>query len=130
MPRASEAEAARAVAGRALRQIAHFLLGLQGLTLNIEAADRGRTAIGCQKARQHLHGGGFAGPVGPEKTEHFARLDVKRQIVDGGVIAEALGQAVYAYHAFYCSPRMVIRAVRTVQRLPLKHPCRTTTAQA
>ncbi len=100
-----------AVTGRTFRQIAHLLLRQQRLGLNIEAADRRRTAIRRQKSGQHLHGGGLAGPVGPEKTEHFTRLDVKRQIVDGDVIAEAFGQAVYAYHAFYYSPRMVFRAV-------------------
>ena len=67
-----------AIARRPFGQVAHLLLGLQGLALNIKAADRGRTAIGRQKARQHLHGGGFAGPVGPKKTEHFSRLHIKR----------------------------------------------------
>ena len=36
-----------------------------------------RPALGREIARDHLHGGGFAGAVGPEKAQHLALVDAE-----------------------------------------------------
>lgn len=43
---------------------------------------------GGQKARQHLHGGGFSAAIGAEKAKNLAARNLEADIVDGGEIAE------------------------------------------
>ena len=67
--------------------------------LHVAALDRlaeeQRRALGRrQQAGQHLHGGGLAAAVGAEKSEDLAALDAEVDVVDGGEVAELLGQAV------------------------------------
>ena len=66
-----------AITGRAFGQVTHLLLRLQNLRLHVETAHRGRAAIRRQKSGKHFHSGGFAGAVGAEEAEHFARFNVK-----------------------------------------------------
>ena len=44
-------------------------------------------------AADHPHGGGFAGPVGPEEPERLAPAQLEVDPVHGGELAEPLGQA-------------------------------------
>jgi hypothetical protein len=57
------------------------------------AVDDGSAGSRRQKASQHLHGGGFTGPVGPQETKHFTGRDGEIQPVYRGEISIALGQA-------------------------------------
>ena len=58
-------------------------------------AEQLRLALGRrQQAGQHLHGRRLAAAVRAEKAENLAVLDVEADVVDGGEIAEALGQPV------------------------------------
>src|SRR5690606_26137633 len=93
-----------AVAGRAFGQIPHLPLGLQGLGADIETTDGGAAAIRREKAGQHLHGGGLAGPVGPQNPPHLPPSYFKGQVVHGDVPAEPRGQAVYLYHDLSRTP--------------------------
>ena len=87
-----------AVARRTLRQITDLPLGLEGLGLNIAAEDARRAGGRREKAGKHLHGGGFAGPVGAEKAQHFPWLDLERQVIDCRVLRKTLGQVSYIDH--------------------------------
>jgi hypothetical protein len=50
------------------------------------------------KPHDHPHGGGLAGAVGPQEAGDVARLHGKRQVIDGDVVAVALGQRLYLDH--------------------------------
>jgi len=69
-----------AIAGRALRQNKpHLLLRLQCCVWISKAAHRsGSRRRGVRKPVEHLHVGGFARPIGPQKTEHFPRTGQQR----------------------------------------------------
>ena len=58
----------------------------------------GRTAGlafgGGQQPGQHLHRRGLAAAVGAEEAEDLAALDAEAHVIDGGEVAEPLGQAV------------------------------------
>ena len=56
---------------------------------------------GGQQAGEHFHGGGFAAAVAAEKAENLAFFDFKTHMIDGGKLAETLGQPV----RFHCRRR-------------------------
>ena len=68
-----------AISGGAFRQIADFGLRPERVTADVVAADARRAAVGRQKAGHHLHGGGFARPIGPQETQNLALPDNKGQ---------------------------------------------------
>ena len=90
-----------AIAGRAFRQVADLPLGLQGLSLNIATENAHPPAAGGEKTAEHLHGGGFTGAIGAEKTQHLARLHLKRQVIDSRVLSKTFTQVVYFNHGLY-----------------------------
>ncbi len=81
-----------AIGGRAFRQIAEARLRGDGVGLDIMAADRDAARRRREIARDHLHGGGFAGAVGAEEAQHLAFGDGKVDAGDGGNGAEIPGQ--------------------------------------
>jgi hypothetical protein len=87
-----------AIGRRAFRQVADGALGRQGLGFDIVAAHPHPAGGRRQKARDHLHGGGFAGAVRPQKAQHFAFLDLEVDSRDSFDGTEALGQFVYFDH--------------------------------
>src|SRR5690606_40200132 len=50
-------------------------------TTLFRSANERLAAAGLQQRGQHADGGGFAGAVGPEKAEHFARLHFEADAV-------------------------------------------------
>src|SRR5207244_1932978 len=55
----------------------------------------GRAAGRIKQARQHFQGGGFAGPVGAQKTNQFAGLNREADIADReGLLVPAPHQAL------------------------------------
>src|SRR3954462_8353014 len=60
------------------------------------ASNPGRTFGRCKDAPQHPDDSCLAGAVRPEKTKNRPFPDRKRNVIDGGEIAEAFGQ-VFAF---------------------------------
>ena len=80
-----------AVARRAFGQIADAGLGRDGRSLDVVAADADLAGGGRDEARDHAHGGGFAGAVRAEEAEHLAGRHRERQVVHRQDLAIALG---------------------------------------
>ena len=78
-----------------VRQIAQLALGLPGAVEEIDAIDEDLAGAGRKIAGKHLHGGGLAGAIGPQETQHFASGDAEIDFPDRAVIskitAELLG---------------------------------------
>ena len=72
-----------AVGRRAFRQVAEPALGFERLEVDAKAADLGISGAGRHEACQHAHGGGLAGTVRPEETQHFAGLHAEGDVIDG-----------------------------------------------
>ena len=66
-------------------------LACTGRSLDVVAAHRDLPGRGRDEARDHAHGRGFAGAVGPEEAEHLAGRDREGQVVHGKDLAIALG---------------------------------------
>jgi hypothetical protein len=71
------------IARRAFGQVADAALRLDGLRLDVGAADEHAPRRGRQEARDDAHRRRLAGAVGPQEAEHLARGDPKAQIVYG-----------------------------------------------
>ena len=86
-----------AVDRRDFRQITQSPLGFLGLIKDIDAIDQ--DLAGCRRkvAADHLHGGGLARAVRPEKTQNFAFLQRETDIVDGAMIAVITGKLINLY---------------------------------
>src|SRR5665647_2011167 len=80
------------VEGELLRHVADSTLDALGLPADIEAADIGRPGGRVEEAAEHADRRGFAGPVGSEKAEDPAAVDLERDGVDSREIAEPLRQ--------------------------------------
>jgi hypothetical protein len=65
-------------------------LGLHGVGDDVHAADQGRALVRLEHAGDHFQRGGLASAVGPQKTHNHARRDFQREVIDGGLSAEAL----------------------------------------
>ena len=65
------------------------------------AADPNAAAGGRQKTGNHFHGGGFAGAVGPEETQHLATLHGKGDIRYGNEGAEMPAQIINFNHCVH-----------------------------
>src|SRR5690606_32142650 len=75
-----------------LRQIADKALRSERGTHDVVAADTRGPRAGREKPGDHLHGGGLAGTVRPEKPQHFTAVYGEADTVDGRERAEALGE--------------------------------------
>jgi hypothetical protein len=62
------------------------------------AVDTHRPAGRPVQAGDHPHGGGFARPVRPEESGHYARLYHEAQLVHRRLVAVPLGQALNLDH--------------------------------
>ncbi len=114
-----------AIARRAFGQVTDLPLGLEGLGLDIATEDARGAGGRRKKAGEHLHGGGFAGPVGAEKAQHFAWLDLERQVIDCRVLRKTLGQVSYFDHGLSPSrkgPRQRNRHGRRPQQRRAEKP--------
>ena len=58
------------------------------------ARARGRV----DEAGEHAHGGGLAGAVGPEESQHLAGADLEAHVIDRGECLVAFGQVLGLYH--------------------------------
>ena len=67
--------------------------------MNIKAVNGGCALAGRDEGRQHLHGCGLAGAIGPEKTQNFAFVDVEAHVVQGFERAVKLRNATRFNHA-------------------------------
>src|SRR5665213_3220360 len=72
-----------AVQGFVLTANAQDLAGLFGFGENIKSVYEYFAGGGRVETRNTLDGGGFAGPIGPQKAETFARVNVKRNTRKG-----------------------------------------------
>ena len=79
----------RVVQRRHLRQISQPFCRFLVLGRHVEPGDRDRAGARSGKSGDHAHGGGLAGTVGSEKSDDFAFLHRKSQIVNNGLCAES-----------------------------------------
>ena len=81
----------RFVEGRILGQIAHSSLHLQRLLEDIKASHNCPSLRGGKESSQDAHGGSFPGPIGTQKAQHLALLDLEAHIFNGRVPPISLG---------------------------------------
>ncbi|MNT37210.1 hypothetical protein D3C72_1733370 [compost metagenome] len=86
------------VEGELLRHVADAPLQGFGVVGDLAAEHFDLAGAGQQQAAEHADGGGLAAAIGAEEAEHLGAVDVQVQPVDGGELAEALGQAACADH--------------------------------
>ena len=83
-------------------------VGLDGLALAVEPEDRATPLRGLDEPQQQSDGGRLSGSVGAQEADHLALGDFEVEVVEGGDIAVALGQALCSYgggsHAHLLSP--------------------------
>ena len=72
------------------REIANQPLGRNGVLDHVKPPTRDLALRRRNEPGDHAHGGGFAGAIGPQKTQHFAPLHRKRNMVNGQFWAERL----------------------------------------
>jgi len=65
---------------------------------DVKAGDRSGAGRGRKKTRQHAHGGGLAGAVGPEEADDLAFVNLEGDVVHSGVASVPLGQVRYGNH--------------------------------
>ena len=80
-----------------VRNHADQVLGRLGISRAVDPADPHRPGVRPGQPGEDVDGGGFARPVGSEKTEQFALGHVEAQIRDGLDFAESLGQPLHDY---------------------------------
>ena len=81
------------------REVAEEAFGGDRIGGDVKAAHGNLAGAGGNEAGDHAHGGGFAGAVGAEKSEHFPPLDGKGNIIDGQFGAERLAQIFNFNHS-------------------------------
>ena len=72
---------------RCFREIADPCFGRDRLIHQVNAADADFTGAGGEVTGEHLHGGGFAGAVGPEQAQHLPVANFQVKPADCGVLA-------------------------------------------
>jgi len=87
------------VSGGIFREVADEAFGGEGILGDVKPADGDLAGGGGDEAGNHPHGGGFAGAVGAEESEHFAPLHGEGNIVDGQFGAERLAQIFNFNHS-------------------------------
>src|SRR5690348_9618640 len=76
----------------ALRHNADLTFHFDGTRREVQAEKLSPAGTGGQQARKHLDGGGFARPVGPEKSEELSCCNSKIDGIDRGEIAKTTCQ--------------------------------------
>ena len=79
--------------GEAFGDDADLALDFDGVGGGVEAEDLDAAGGGSEEAGEHLDGGGFAGAVGAEEAEELAGRDGEVDVLNGGEVAEAAGEA-------------------------------------
>ena len=93
------------VQGRQLGQVSELALGCYRILEQIAATDAYRALAWRQHTADHLHGGGFAGAIGAQKTKHLTTADPEVQSLNGMDVTVAsmevrdLDQALFAHGA-------------------------------
>jgi hypothetical protein len=82
------------VGGSAFRRVAEVLLGADGLVGDVEAGDVRGAGVGAEVTGEHLHRGGFPGPVGSEKADDLAAVDGEGDVTHGAERAVGLRQVM------------------------------------
>src|SRR6185436_14763411 len=90
----------------ALRHVADAPLHAFGIGADVDAAHRGGARRGPEQAAEHPDGGGLAGAVAPEKSEHLAGLHVERHVVHGDEVAEPACEVAHLDRAHRPSARV------------------------
>src|SRR5262249_61839453 len=86
------------VEGAVLGHVADAAAHLDGAPEDVEAVDERLAGGGGEVAGQDAHGGGLAGPVGPQEADHLPPGDLERHVADGSVVAIILGQTADVDH--------------------------------
>ena len=66
------------------------LVSIASAEIKIKVVDPQDAAVGTQRARQYADQCGLPGPVGAEKSAHFARRNVEGDVVERAKFAELL----------------------------------------
>ena len=74
-----------------------MLFDLLAMVVDIIITDADIAIRGGHVACHDLHGSGFACPIGTQKTQYFARIHLKRDIVYGFLVAIGFAEALYGY---------------------------------
>ena len=83
------------IEGRLLGQVSQLTPCLHGLFQNIMPADDHTALAGGEIPGQHVHGGGFAGAVGPQQTADLPGGNRKGQILYRNLRPVAAGQMLH-----------------------------------
>jgi hypothetical protein len=75
-----------------LRHVADLALDAQALGADVEAEHRAFAFVGREQAAHDADGGGLARAVGAEEADDLAFRHRHRDVVDNGLVAEALDQ--------------------------------------
>jgi hypothetical protein len=79
--------------GEAFGDDADLAFDFDGVGDGVEAEDLDAAGGGGEEAGEHLDGGGLAGAVGAEEAEELTGGDGEVDVLDGGEVAEAAGEA-------------------------------------
>ena len=101
------------IAGRVFRQVTDEALGRQRVLDDIKAADGDAARGRWIKARDDAHSGRFAGAVRPQKPQHLAALDGKRDIVDSMLCPERFHQ-IFDFDHYGTSAALTGHPVRAI----------------
>src|SRR5262249_53455978 len=96
----------------ALAHVADAALDRLALGVDVVARHAPAAAGRAQQSNQHAHRRRLAGTVGAEKAEHFARLHVERDAIDGREAAELPRQILHL-------DRVVVHAASSVSAMKL-----------
>ena len=77
-----------------LRHIAHAPARVDVVRIDRLAEQPGLAVARRQQAGEHLHGRRFAAAVGAQEAEDLAPADAEVDVIDGGEVAKAHGQAL------------------------------------
>ena len=81
------------------RQIPDFGFCLDGIVQNFMAVDGDGAGCGGQIAGDDVHGRGFTGAVGAQKTKDFSLIDGEGDIIHGVLFAVLFYEVFYLYHS-------------------------------
>jgi hypothetical protein len=79
--------------GEAFGDYADLPFDFDGVGEGVEAEDPDAAGGGGEKSGEHLDGSGFAGAVGAEEAKELAGRDGEVDVLNGGEVAEAAGEA-------------------------------------
>jgi len=97
-PRNSAAKFRKPKSRGVFGEIPNEALGRDRMLDHIEVADSDGACRGRNEPGDHPHGGGLAGAVRSEETEHFAALDREGNAIHRQLLAECLAQILNFNH--------------------------------